>query len=522
MKLSIALLASALASANADGDSAAARMAQLRRHLSFSDIAGYPPGSQVTDHCALDLDQAAMQAQLSLMTPDSFQQAQQIYNKGGHSKSYALITLTVGLASDIKKGEQILGKNAAGTQVNGKAAADYESGLQQIKVYYATTDVQESYMTCRVGALVDTMTDGCFVADGVLTIDGKEQSYVYDVATDNKADRTIAGFSTGAEKKMRNGCKGCPYPDFMDFYNYYGTDDYAHQWVEAAFEGTQTPFNRGGADFRQYGLEGREQAIKKGTVYLNILMYVIRELEDALDDCESQSLTNNYNSVHAWDEGVCFYTGSIEGVDGVTSDGKLLHQLADKRCGNFRTCGEEGTSLDGMSKINHDLFDMFALGNHQLSSGECSSARQTVRQMIPKFFVPMIQGTLRYAYKVDKLQGGEVENAEGAVFAAAVLPKVYAVSPSAAGIIYDNMKVSSNPSTDFVAVKNAFQSVYAGLGITCADIGGLWFDGTQDYYEGMEPCDGAALSVQSADENSGNQLKLITSFCVTMLAMFSL
>jgi len=415
-----------------------------------------------------------------------------------------------------------LGRNAAGTQVNGKAGADYEAGLQQIKVYYATTDLQESYVTCRVGALVDTMTDGCFEPDGVLTIGDTEQAYVYDVATDNRNARTIAGFSTGAEKKMKTDCKGCPYSDYEDFYNYYGTGDYAHQWVEAAFEGTQTSFSRGGADFRQYGLEGREQAIKKGTVYLNFLMYVIRELEDALDDCELQTLDNNYNAVHAWDEGVCFYTGSIEGVDGVTSDGKLLHQLADKRCANFKTCGEDGASLDGMSKINHDLFDLFSIGNHQLQSGECSSARQTVKQMIPKMFVPMIQGALRYAYKVDKLQGGEVENAEGAIFAAAVLPKVYAVSPSAAEIIYDNMKVSSNPSTDFVAVKNAFQSVYAGLGITCADVGGLWFDGQSAYYEGMAPCDGAAISAQSADGNSGNQLKLITSFCVTMLAMFSL
>jgi len=157
-----------------------------------------------------------------------------------------------------------------------------------------------------------------------------------------------------------------------------------------------------------------------------------------------------------------------------------------------------------------------------LKSGECAAARETVKKMIPHMFIPMIQGALRYAYKVDKLQGGEVENAEGAIFAAAVLPKVFAVSPSAAEIIYDNLKVSSNPSTDIVAVKNAFESVYAGLGLTCEDIGGLWFDGQEDYYEGMAPCGGAAVSAQSGDDNSGNQLKLITSFCVTMLAMFSL
>ena len=46
------------------------------------------------------------------------------------------------------------------------------------------------------------------------------------------------------------------------------------------------------------------QAIEKSTTYLNVFMYVVREFEDALDDCELDAPNNNYNSVHAWDEGV--------------------------------------------------------------------------------------------------------------------------------------------------------------------------------------------------------------------------
>ena len=121
-----------------------------------------------------------------------------------------------------------------------------------------------------------------------------------------------AKFSKGAEDKMLKGCPGCPYPDFKYFNDYYGTPDYAHQWVEAAFAGESTKFSRGNADFSKFGFDGREQAIKKGTAYMNIFMYVIREFEDALDDCKRGILEDNYNSVHAWDEGVCFYTGSIE------------------------------------------------------------------------------------------------------------------------------------------------------------------------------------------------------------------
>ena len=325
-----------------------------------------------------------------------------------------------------------------------------------------------------------------------------------------------AKFSKGAEDKMLKGCPGCPYTDFKYFNDYYGTPDYAHQWVEAAFAGESTKFSRGNADFSKFGFDGREQAIKKGTAYMNIFMYVIREFEDALDDCKRGILEDNYNSVHAWDEGVCFYTGSIEGQDGVTDDGKLLHQLADKRCENFMTCGPDGVDEDGMSKVNYDLLDLFAQGNAEVDSGNCQAARQTTKKITAKMYVPMIQGTLRYAYKVDKLSGGETEKAEGAIFAASVLPKVHSVSPQAAQTIYDNMKVGAT-STDSAAVKNAFESVYSEMGIDCADVGGLWNEATKDYYPGYGPCASSLSSTMSS-----SALKMSSAIAMALGAVCSL
>ena len=86
--------------------------------------------------------------------------------------------------------------------------------------------------------------------------------------------------------------------------------------------------------------------IKKGTAYMTIWMYVIREMEDALDDCKEACTIEDCNDdpVHAWDEGVAFYTGSLEGSDG-SGSGKLAYALADKRCANFKTCGDMGLSL---------------------------------------------------------------------------------------------------------------------------------------------------------------------------------
>merc|ERR1712194_589553 len=90
-------------------------------------------------------------------------------------------------------------------------------------------------------------------------------------------------------------------------------------------------------------------------------------------------------------------------------------------------------------------------------------------------YIPLIQGTLRYAHKIEKKDTEEKGQAEGATFASGVLPHVHAQGAkggAAAQIIYDNMKVSNNPQTDFSAVKEAFESVYAEMGIDCELIGG--------------------------------------------------
>ena len=103
---------------------------------------------------------------------------------------------------------------------------------------------------------------------------------------------------------MHEGCAGCPYTDFQYFYDYYGMDDYAHQMVEHAFEKKVTNFTYGNNDFSLYTDKGNEQIIKKGTAYMNVFMYVIREWEDALDDCKLGDANANEDSVNAWDEGV--------------------------------------------------------------------------------------------------------------------------------------------------------------------------------------------------------------------------
>ena len=174
----------------------------------WPDIAGYTPGSDVTKHANLDLDQQALEAALKESTPN-FDLAEDWYAVGGNSLS-------------------------------GKAP----NGL-----------------------------------------------------------RTMKGFSTSAEGKMYNGsnCAGCPYKTFSAFYDYYEDFDYADKWVSAALDGTNMTFSsgrHGPNNFATLGDAARIEAVKKGTAYMNVWMYVIREFEDAIDDCKNCVKGLNLSLIH--------------------------------------------------------------------------------------------------------------------------------------------------------------------------------------------------------------------------------
>merc|ERR1719486_718081 len=239
--------------------------------------------------------------------------------------------------------------------------------------------------------------------------------------------------------------------------------------------------------------------------------------------------------------------GSLEKEDGFSS-GKQIYALAEKRCKNFKTCGPKGDQLllqsngdketpqDITAKVNYDLFYQFAIGEMLLSYGRCDEVRPVLRRVVSLMSVPLIQGTLRYTYKKyvpgfpDDTEdpGGFADiQAEGATFAAAILPMLHACSSDDAETVYAMAKINSaypkgasRPDySTWNQVKTAFENNYACLGVTCADIGGLWGDlalGTQaadgrrlsedtdGYLEGAEPCsDSVTLSGGEYDQIAG-------------------
>ena len=348
------------------------------------------------------------------------------------------------------------------------------------KCLYPTTAVQATYQMCRVGGLQTTTTFGCLnpALEITITESGVATTTIAagtNPTITNKAGRTLQGFATTSTvtSKMYSGCAGCPYATFMDFYNYYGDLDYADKWVLAALDATSLTYTNGqAADFSSTtgaNVYTRVDAVKKGTAYMNNWMYIIREFEDAIDDCTTSSIDNNYDAAHAWDEGVAFWTGSLEGTDG-SGSGKMVAALADKRCQNFATCGAAGTATTGTAKVNVNFFALSAEARDYLYGGRCSRVRPVVTAIVKQMAVPLLQGTLRYAWKVatngpsgsnTNAAGSNTllkENAEGAIFAHAVLPLIHKVSASAATTVYTNMKIGSF-SPDKAAVKSAIESV---------------------------------------------------------------
>ena len=87
--------------------------------------------------------------------------------------------------------------------------------------------------------------------------------------------------------------------------------------------------------------------LKKASAYLNTWMYVVREYEDATDDCVSRTDDSRgcnevsaASAINAWEKAVAFRVGSIEGTEGNSKEGNygtLLCALAERRCINFKT-----------------------------------------------------------------------------------------------------------------------------------------------------------------------------------------
>lgn len=274
-------------------------------------------------------------------------------------------------------------------------------------------------------------------------------------------------------------------------------------------------------------------------------MYAIREFEDGVDDCQTcEDIVRGCNdnsadaSINAWDEGVAFAIGSLEGTQGnsrkvgtnrrlegdepeLPGTGPLyeygvgFYALAERRCIDFKTCaaplvtppspvlvtpvstpplrcGLFGSKLTGGSQVNHGLLTVHMQGNLRLRRSECATMRPIVDEIIQLMTVPLIQSTMLFAYKRET-EGNTVyeDVGHGVAFAAAMLPLLHdcdiASGAKTAETLFENMKLGAI-STSFSEVKSALEANYDCLGILCSSVGGIWDAAAGQYFRGAYPC----------------------------------
>jgi hypothetical protein len=123
---------------------------------SYNRYAGYLPTHQITDQASIDLDQEVFNAQLSNRNINA---AYEIYVQGGHSGSYAVLTVRAGAHSGktLVAGSAVTGVTNTGTAVQGTLRSNITISPNvadiAIEVIYNTGDNQANYVGCQVGGL---------------------------------------------------------------------------------------------------------------------------------------------------------------------------------------------------------------------------------------------------------------------------------------------------------------------------------------------------------------------------------
>jgi hypothetical protein len=91
--------------------------------------------------------------------------ARDFFEMGAHSGSYAVVTLDPpGITAAPPPGTEVVGTGDNGVETRGYLREAYEVGDTVLEIAYHVSDNQDSWVSCRVGALVSiegAYKDGC-------------------------------------------------------------------------------------------------------------------------------------------------------------------------------------------------------------------------------------------------------------------------------------------------------------------------------------------------------------------------
>jgi len=479
----------------------------------------YKPVTDVSDIAAIDLDQKSIELNLDLGNEggaNGYENAESIYQSGVHSSVVAKITLDNPLLRAApEETSVVIGVSENGREIYGRVFKTADEGTKEVHIKYDGEEINEDI--CIAGNRPGTLPklDACFETSGNIMIGTNPSlSYKYNPATDTYNDRSFQQLSKSKNLFVRS------FLEYMKYAEYYGETDYAHQYLEAAFSRSTTKsFKFGKTDFSSYTTVGLQSTIEKGTLTMNLWMYVIYQMSEAVRSCteECTSEACYYNSIPSWDSAAAMYIGSL-GSD--QNNGYLLYGLANDLCATFRTCGDydnfgdditdidNGGKSTGIAKVNYEIFKLFNAGQEKLKNGQCTDVAKIKERIVKQMTVPLVQGVLEYAYDIDILENeSEMSESIGAVYTAAILPLIHFCNENDAKLLYAQMRAGRDLSkTNYDKVREAVENNYSCLGITCNDIGGLFDDEDRVYLTAAGPCNQEQIDNRGITDLQGGML----------------
>ena len=462
----------------------------------YDGLHGYEAiNPEVADLANIAQDLYAMHEELKeyKRAEEGVKRAHNIYRFGGFSRSVCTLELDEGLEHDLNAGDVVNGTSVNGLPITAVSESPHSKGDKKLKLLYNQDH------GCHVGGLPEErqVRHGCFQSNGVIAYgEGAkyEVSYSYHVTSGNSNERTIHAMSVNAGRKFRqDGLANRPYfRDFQKFVDYYGEPDFADRMITAAIEGGKYGFPEGLFDFSDSSKDALQDFIELFASYLNIGLFIISELENALEKCADHCEHGDchHAAIHALDAAVAFYVGSRRETDG---NGNLLYGLANNMCERFRTCGPKGDQVEGIAKSNYDIFAEFKEMHDNLSNDMCVDARKNKEAIVKHMFIPMVQGFRFAVYRrhvgKDHAWGRDYKVEDAAPFAAAVLPLLAYCKMEEAKQIQVNFDPGHAEKTeDLTQIEDQLNSHLECMGMCCNDIGGLWDHGRNKYYHDAHPC----------------------------------
>mmetsp|Transcript_15084 Transcript_15084/g.22013 ORF Transcript_15084/g.22013 Transcript_15084/m.22013 type:complete len:790 (-) Transcript_15084:522-2891(-) len=267
-----------------------------------------------------------------------------------------------------------------------------------------------------------------------LYLHGKN-SYIPADENDADAEKVHRTLHSLAESDFRK--KAIPYYEaFVEYFN----DNFYSDRIILDSLGRKGRWGDNNADFVGGGtFDQRYEVISTILQYQVVHLYLLAEIEDAVEDCIKQDVTDNDGNLHSWDEVAALVIGSLEGAGQGGSkdfrDGQFIWSLANKMSVDF------GSAEDGFALVNSEIEDLLYAGKGMIQSYDCADFTKVVTRLRNIMLIPLIQSVIKYATKMEGLsyESNADAVAKGEAFTLCALPIIYHYDKDGAKVIEMNM-----------------------------------------------------------------------------------